>query len=238
MTIERCVLAAHEIDETLQVGNMQSKQVYYPKTCSPQDNLQQLFDTGMDLLFPDVQCKGEYPYYMKRFFEQNNVVLPMQEGDEEVLKKGTVDFMSFSYYSSIVSGYNGDSLKLHTSNLMGAEKNKYVEYSAWDWAIDPIGMRIALNHMYDRYHLPIFISECGFGAYDQVEADGMVHDDYRIDFLQKQLTQVKEAIRDGVEVFGFTAWCPIDLVSQTTSEFSKRYGFVYVDLDDLWQRYV
>ncbi|WP_416351671.1 glycoside hydrolase family 1 protein [[Clostridium] innocuum] len=228
----RCVLAAHEIDETLQVGNMQSKQVYYPKTCSPQDNLQQLFDTGMDLLFPDVQCKGEYPYYMKRFFEQNNVVLPMQEGDEEVLKKGTVDFMSFSYYSSIVSGYNGDSLKLHTSNLMGAEKNKYVEYSAWDWAIDPIGMRIALNHMYDRYHLPIFISKCGFGAYDQVEADGMVHDDYRIDFLQKQLTQVKEAIRDGVEVFGFTAWCPIDLVSQTTSEFSKRYGFVYVDLDD------
>ena len=109
MTIERCVLAAHEIDETLQVGNMQSKQVYYPKTCSPQDNLQQLFDTGMDLLFPDVQCKGEYPYYMKRFFEQNNDVLPMQEGDEEVLKKGTVDFMSFSYYSSIVSGYNGDS---------------------------------------------------------------------------------------------------------------------------------
>ena len=93
-------------------------------------------------------------------------------------------------------------------------------------------MRIALNHMYDRYHLPIFISECGFGAYDQVEADGMVHDDYRIDFLQKQLTQVKEAIRDGVEVFGFTAWCPIDLVSQTTSEFSNRYGFVYVDLDD------
>ena len=93
MTTERCVLAAHEIDETLQVGNMQSKQVYYPKTCSPQDNLQQLFDTGMDLLFPDVQCKGEYPYYMKRFFEQNNVVLTMQEGDEEVLKKGIIIFV-------------------------------------------------------------------------------------------------------------------------------------------------
>lgn len=226
------VIAAHEIDANLKVGNMQSKQVYYPASCKPEDNLQQLFDTSMDLLFPDVQCLGEYPYYMKRFFEQNQIVLPIQPGDDDILKRGVVDFMSFSYYSSIVSGYEGDALKLHTSNLMGSEKNKYLEYSNWDWAIDPIGMRIALNHMYDRYHLPIFISECGFGAYDKVEADGMVHDDYRIDFLCKQLKQVKEAIRDGVDVFGFTAWCPIDLVSQTTSEFSKRYGFVYVDADD------
>lgn len=227
----KSVMIAHEIDPTIKVGNMLSKQIYYPATCKPEDNLQMLLDTQMDTFFTDVTCTGDFPHYMQRIWDEAGVTLPIESGDLEILKKGTVDFVSFSYYSSIISEYHGK-LQLRSFNLMGAKKNEYVQYTDWDWAIDPIGMRIALNHMYDRYHKPIFISECGFGAYDKIEADGMVHDDERIRFLKLQLEQVKEAVKDGVDVIGFTAWSGIDLVSQTTTEFSKRYGFVYVDLDD------
>ena len=226
------VKAAHEISEDLMVGNMLCKGVFYPASCKPEDNLQQLFDMGMENYFTDVQCFGQMPYYMQRFFEEYDITLPIQAGDEKILQEGTIDFISISYYCSVVSSYEDGRIQVHTTDLTSKVKNPYLKYTDWDCTIDSLGMRIGLNQLYDRYHKPIFIAECGLGAYDKVEEDGSINDDYRIAFLKEHINQVKEAIRDGVDIFGFCAWCYIDLVSQTTSEFSKRYGFVYVDADD------
>lgn len=226
------IIEGHKIDKTMKFGNMLSKSVYYPGSNKPEDNLQQQFDIAMDNWFTDVQCKGIFPYYMDRFFKEANVELPIQVGDLEALREGTVDYFTFSYYCSVLSTLEDGRLKLHTTDLTSGKKNEYLTRSDWDWAIDPVGIRIALHQIYDRYRMPILVSECGLGAYDKVEDDGSIIDDYRIEYLKEHIKQVEESIKDGVDVFGFCVWSYMDIVSQTTSEFSKRYGFVYVDADD------
>lgn len=222
---------AHEIIPDAKVGCMLARMATYPATNNPDDVLKAQHLNQMNLFFTDVQARGEYPSYMERYFAENNISIQKEVGDDEILKAHTVDFISFSYYMSLSASANPDG-KQTGGNFMGGVKNEYLETSDWGWQIDPKGLRYTLNDFYSRYELPLFIVENGLGAYDTVTADGKIHDDYRIDYLRKHIEQMKEAIKDGVDLIGYTSWGPIDLISASTSEMSKRYGFIYVDKDD------
>lgn len=222
---------AHEIIPGSQVGCMLARMATYPATNNPDDILKAQKLNQMNLFFTDVHAKGEYPFFMKRYFEEKDIHIQKEVGDDEILKAHTVDFISFSYYMSLSTSSSPEA-QTSSGNLMGGVKNPYLETSDWGWQIDPKGLRYTLNDFYTRYELPLFIVENGLGAYDEVEADGSIHDEYRIDYLRKHIEQMQEAIADGVELLGYTSWGPIDLVSVSTSEMSKRYGFIYVDQDD------
>ncbi len=207
----------------------------YPATCHPDDIMQSITKDHENLFYADVQIRGKYPSYMQRFFKENNIEVIFEEGDEDILRRYTVDFMSFSYYMSSVTRHPNNQTeeqKATAGNLILGEANPYLEASDWGWQIDPVGLRVTLNKFYDHYQIPLFIVENGLGALDTLEEDGSVHDQYRIDYLDKHIKQMYEAIEDGVELMGYTMWGCIDLVSASTSEMSKRYGFVYVDADD------
>ncbi|MEF2966666.1 6-phospho-beta-glucosidase [Paenibacillus sp. M1] len=221
----------HAIIPGAKIGCMLARLESYPATCSPKDVLKALHENQLNLFFTDVQARGEYPGYMERYFAENDIVVRKETGDDEILKAHTVDFISFSYYMSLTISADPNGEKAE-GNLFGGVKNPYLETSDWGWQIDPTGLRITLNHFYDRYHKPLFIVENGLGAYDKVEEDGSVHDGYRIDYLRRHIEQMKETIADGVDLIGYTSWGPIDLISMSTSEMSKRYGFIYVDQDD------
>ncbi|WP_138495849.1 glycoside hydrolase family 1 protein [Paenibacillus pinistramenti] len=222
---------AHEIIPGSQVGCMLARMETYPYSCNPEDIRLAQFENQINLFFTDVHARGKYPNYMARYFAENNVELKFEPGDEEILLAHPVDFISFSYYMTVTKSVDATAEQT-AGNLAGGVKNPYLEASDWGWEIDPIGLRVTLNKFWDRYQKPLFIVENGLGAYDKVEEDGSIHDSYRIDYLSKHIAQMKEAIKDGVDLIGFTSWGPIDLVSMSTSEMSKRYGFIYVDLDD------
>jgi 6-phospho-beta-glucosidase len=227
----RAVKACHEIIPEAMIGCMLARMEVYPETCSPDDVLAALEEDQKNLFFTDVQVRGYYPSFMLSYFEKNNIKINMLPGDEEILLQHPVDFLSFSYYMTMVTSGNPDRLK-EKGNFFSGIKNPYLEASDWGWQIDPKGLRITLKKMYDRYQVPLFIVENGLGAYDKVEEDGSINDDYRIDYLRAHIEQMGEAINDGVEVMGYTSWGCIDLISASTSEMSKRYGFIYVDQDD------
>jgi 6-phospho-beta-glucosidase len=182
------------------------------------------------LLFADVQVRGHYPAYAARFLTDENVQLEIAPEDEDILKN-TVDFVSFSYYMSTCESVSGG--EVGGGNLMIGKKNPFLKESEWGWQIDPQGLRYILNYFYDRYQKPLFIVENGLGAVDQLVDDGQggktVIDDYRIAYMNDHLVQVAEAIADGVEIWGYTSWGCIDMVSASTAEMKKRYGFIYVD---------
>ncbi|HEM5141293.1 TPA: 6-phospho-beta-glucosidase [Streptococcus suis] len=224
--------AAHEIDPENKVGCMLARMENYAATCNPDDVLAALKKDQENLFYTDVQVRGTYPSYMKRFFKENNIQVVFEPGDETVLKQYPVDFMSFSYYMTSITRALPDKNKATAGNLILGEANPYLEASDWGWQIDPVGLRITLNKLYDRYQVPLFIVENGLGALDKVEEDGSIEDSYRIAYLEKHIQQMYEAIEDGVELMGYTPWGCIDLVSASTSEMSKRYGFIYVDADD------
>ena len=227
----KAVKLCHEMLPEAKIGCMLARQESYPKTCHPKDVWESLQADHNNLFFTDVQVRGEYPAYTARFFEENNIHLQYEDGDAQILKEGKVDFLSFSYYMSAVSTHETLGEATH-GNMMFGVKNPYLEYSEWGWAIDALGLRITLNKLYDRYQVPLYIVENGLGAKDEPDAKFWVEDDYRIDYLRKHIIAMKEAIQDGVELMGFTPWGCIDLVSASTSEMSKRYGFIYVDADD------
>lgn len=224
--------AAHEIDPENKVGCMLARMENYAATCNPDDVLAALKKDQENLFYTDVQVRGVYPSYMKRFFKENNIQVVFEPGDEAILKQYPVDFMSFSYYMTSITRALPDKDKATAGNLILGEANPYLEASDWGWQIDPVGLRITLNKLYDRYQVPLFIVENGLGALDKVEEDGSIEDSYRIAYLEKHIQQMYEAIEDGVELMGYTPWGCIDLVSASTSEMSKRYGFIYVDADD------
>ena len=214
--------AAHEISSDLQIGMMLGDDTRYPATCKPEDVFAATRCNQMNLYFySDVLCQGEYPGYAARFFHDHDITFDVTEEDLKLLKENTVDFLSFSYYFT----------KVTSADPEVSEDNPYLEKSIWGWAIDPLGFRNSLNHYWDRYHLPMFIAENGLGALDEV-VDGKVHDDYRIAYLKGNIAAMKEAIKDGVEVFGYASWGPIDIISCSQGEMSKRYGYIYVDIDD------
>lgn len=229
LATERC----HRIIPNSQVGCMISYQLLTPYSCDPDDIQATVENQRTSLFFSDVQARGKYPFYAKRMFEDKKVELTIEDGDLDIIKAHPVDFVSFSYYmSSAISAYP-EKLENAVGNLItGGIKNPYLESSEWGWQIDPKGLRTALNQLYDRYQKPLFIAENGLGAEDVIAKNGQINDTYRIDYLQKHLTQVNEALHDGVDVLGYTAWGCIDIVSASTSQMSKRYGFIYVDQDD------
>lgn len=229
----RATKLAHEIDPQNKVGCMVAYFTTYAHTCDPEDNIvAQEEDRMRNLFYLDVMSKGEYPYFAKTYFEKHNIQLVTLESDFEELKATQADYIGMSYYNSMISSAHSDKLELTSGNVMNVLKNPYLEASDWGWQIDPVGMRHTLHHVYDRYQKPIFILENSMGSFDKVEEDGSIHDPYRVDYLRKHIEQMKIAIEEGVEMIGYTMWGPIDIVSSSTSEMSKRYGFIYVDQDD------
>lgn len=224
---------AHEIIKDSKVGCMVTKLLTYPETCNPLDIYLAQSDNRNNMFYSDVQVFGEYPKYVLNYLKRNNFNIAFREGDEAILKQYPVDFVSFSYYMSMVESIEADKREKVGGNVATGVKNKYLQTSDWGWQIDPIGLKVALIDLYDRYHLPLFIVENGLGAFDKIEPDGSINDDYRIEYLKEHLKQVAEAIEEGVECMGYTSWGCIDLISAATSQMSKRYGFIYVDSDDL-----
>ncbi len=225
------VKACHEIIPDAKIGNMLLGGLVYPLTCKPDDVLEALQENRAWQFFGDVQCRGAYPGYMLRFFRDNGITLEITEADREALKS-TIDFISFSYYMTGCVTTDDELNQQARGNILSMVPNPHLASSEWGWQIDPVGLRTLLNVLWDRYQKPLFIVENGLGAKDKPDADGMVQDDYRISYLNDHLVQVREAIEDGVEVMGYTSWGPIDLVSASRAELSKRYGFIYVDRDD------
>ncbi|UXR76435.1 MULTISPECIES: glycoside hydrolase family 1 protein [unclassified Staphylococcus] len=219
-----------EINPNAQMGCMLARMKHYPYTCHPEDVLKAQQQDQMNLMYTDVHARGEYPNYYKQFLAENNIELAIKDGDLALLKQYPVDYISFSYYMSLLSSHKPEG-ETTAGNLMNSLKNPYLEASDWGWQIDPIGLRVVLNEFWDRYRKPLFIVENGLGAIDEV-IDGTVHDDYRINYLRQHIEQMKKAVEDGVDLMGYLAWGPIDLISMSTSEMSKRYGFIYVDQDD------
>lgn len=226
----KAVLAGHEINPNFKIGCMIQYPTTYPKTCHPNDVLAQRFHMMPNYYYTDVMCKGYYTNLCTAQLKRLGVTLRMEEGDAELLKAGKVDYIAFSYYfSSIASSQDGVNIKVERSN-------PYLERNDWDWPIDPTGLRIALNELYDRYAVPLFIVENGLGAIDKIEEDGSIQDDYRIKFLGDHIQAMRQAIElDDVDVIGYTCWGPIDIISVGTGEMRKRYGFIYVDKDDSGQ---
>lgn len=223
---------AHSHYPDVQVGNMDCFILSYPETCDPKDQLANL--DKMNLLnwyCGDVQVRGSYPSFAQKIWNELGVELTFEPQDLEILKKGRVDFMSFSYYCTSVTSTH-DTLEKTEGNISFGSKNPYLTASEWGWQIDPTGLTIALREIYARYQIPLFIVENGLGAKDVLEADGTVHDTYRIDYLKSHVQAIKDAVECGVDVMGYTWWGPIDIISASTGEMAKRYGFIYVDKDD------
>ena len=225
----KAVQLGHSINPDFKIGCMIAFGKQYPYTCNPDDVLlAQQKEEFSNFLCGDVQVRGAYSGFAKRFFKENNIEIKMEEGDLEILKNGIVDFYTFSYYMTNCVSTNPD-VETTGGNLSMGLKNPYLEASDWGWQIDPIGLRTTLNEIYNRYQIPMMVVENGLGAVDTVEEDGSINDDYRINYLKAHIEQMKEAIGDGVELWGYTPWGCIDLVSAGTGEMKKRYGFIYVD---------
>ena len=226
------VKLAHEISPDFQVGCMLAAGSVYPYSCNPADVWESMKKDRENYFFIDVQVRGRYPSYAEKYLERQGIHLEMMEEDAKILQEHTVDFISLSYYNSRCVRADGQG-EAAGGNVFASAKNPYLECSQWGWPIDPMGFRITLNALYDRYQKPLFVVENGLGAVDVPKEDGTVCDDYRIDYLRshiKAMTAAEE--EDGVELIGYTPWGCVDLVSATTGEMSKRYGFIYVDKDD------
>lgn len=223
---------AHEIDPDNQIGCMLAAGETYPNTPNPADVFKALETNREGYFFIDVQSRGAYPNYAKRLFKAKNIVLAMGPDDEAILKANTVDFISFSYYSSRLVSADPVVNEQTEGNVFASLKNPYLKTSEWGWQTDGLGLRTTMNQLYDRYQKPLFIVENGLGARDTVTADGQIHDDYRISYLQENITAMGQAIADGVPCIGYTSWGCIDLVSAGSGEMDKRYGYVYVDRDN------
>ncbi|EPC7978935.1 6-phospho-beta-glucosidase [Yersinia enterocolitica] len=223
---------AHEVNPDNQVGCMLAGGNFYPRTCKPEDVWAALEKDRENLFFIDVQARGAYPAYTKRLFREKGISIATQVGDDDILKH-TVDFVSFSYYASRCASADMNDHNSSAANIVKSLKNPHIQASEWGWGIDPLGLRITMNMMYDRYQKPLFLVENGLGAKDEINPQGEIEDDYRISYLREHIKAMAEAIDDGIPVIGYTSWGCIDLVSASTGEMSKRYGFVYVDRDDL-----
>ena len=231
----------HEKIPGSKVGCMLTKLTYYPYTCKPEDVLQAQQDMRSTYCYSDTQVFGEYPAYLLSKFKNEGIHIQMEADDLKIMKQYPVDFVSFSYYSSSCVAKDDQGLKKTAANTMTAIKNPYIPSSDWGWQIDPIGLRVSLVDLYDRYRKPLFIVENGLGAKDEL-VNGTVEDDYRIEYFDAHFREMLNAIEiDGVDLMGYTSWGCIDIVSESTKQMSKRYGFIYVDANDdgegTYQRY-
>ncbi len=228
----RAVKMAHAKMPDAMVGCMLAAGQYYPYSCNP-DDIWKGFEKDRDnYFFIDVQARGAYPVWAWKRMEKEGVKLDCTEEDIQILKDGTVDYISFSYYCSRCTSADPEVIKNHARGnaVFEAVVNPYLKASDWGWQIDPLGLRVTMNTLYDRYEKPLFIVENGFGAADVVEEDGVIHDLYRISYLKAHIEAMKQAVEeDGITLLGYTSWGCIDLISASTGEMKKRYGFIYVD---------
>ncbi|MGT2935886.1 glycoside hydrolase family 1 protein [Streptococcus castoreus] len=224
----KAVLLGHEMMPDSQFGAMYAMSELYPATCKPEDIFQRLQARRENWFFIDIMGRGYYPSYSKSLLQRRGVTeIEMDDADVQVLKDGQLDFISFSYYRSNITQAGDEWFNV------GGSPNPYLPVTSWGWSVDPLGLRHVMNEIYDRIQKPLFIVENGMGAIDQVDENGYVEDDYRIDYLKNHLRHMADAINiDGVDCIGYTMWGPIDLVSLSTGEMKKRYGFIYVDMDD------
>lgn len=230
----KAVIMAHKMMPDAMVGCMLAAGQFYPFSCNPDDVYKGMEADRDNYFFTDVQARGEYPVWALKRMEKANVKLTISEEDKKTLKEGTVDFISFSYYSSRCVSADPEVCKNYAKGnaVFASVKNPYLKASEWGWQIDPLGLRITCNTLYDRYNKPLFIVENGLGAKDIIE-DGKIHDAYRIDYMREHIKAMNAVINeDGIPLLGCTFWGIIDLVSASTGEMSKRYGMIYVDLDD------
>lgn len=227
------VRLARELAPHASMGSMILDVSVVPRTTSPEDNLAALQYMQQAMSFSDVMVRGQIPGFVHRYLREAGLTLPERPGDAELLREHTIDFLAVSYYSSEVVA-TGDSMFEAGAWEPGAtaSRNELLQRTDWGWQIDPVGLRTALNRYWDRYQIPLMIAENGIGAIDQVGEDGVVDDQYRIDYLRRHLEQLREAIHDGVDVLGYHPWSPIDIISAGTSEMKKRYGFIHVDQSD------
>ena len=226
---------AREVNKDIKMGCMSIYATMYTMDADPANVMATVERNRMFNYFcNDVQVRGEYPSYALKYFEQNGITLDIQPGDLEVIKEHTVDYLSFSYYMSAANSTKKEHLgESSQGNFLGGVKNPFLEASDWGWEVDPVGLRIALCDLYGRYGVPLYISENGLGAHDIVDENFYVNDEYRIDYLRRHIAEMEKAINiDGVDLFAYTPWGCIDLVSASTGEMAKRYGFIYVDWND------
>ncbi|MFC0278051.1 6-phospho-beta-glucosidase [Enterococcus devriesei] len=229
----KAIELGHKINPDFEIGCMIAMVPIYPYSCSPSDMMAATVAMQRRYWFTDVHCKGRYPSYMKRYFERKEFELDITAEDESQLTKGTVDYIGFSYYMSFAIKDHDKGPAYDYDEAHDLVKNPYVKASEWGWQIDPTGLRYAMNWFNDRYELPLFIVENGFGAVDEITEDGGIHDEYRIEYLREHIEAMQEAvIYDGIDLMGYTPWGFIDLVSAGTGEMKKRYGFIYVDKDN------
>ena len=220
----RATALARTIDPDVHIGVMLCHGNADPASPRPGDVLAALQQNQMEYFFSDVALRGRYPGFAHRFFADRDIKVSFAPGDEDDLAAGTADYLAFSYYYTRIVSADG----LAAGHL---DDNPHLERSEWGWAVNPIGLRVACNQYYDRYQVPVMVAENGLGCRDEL-VDGTVHDDYRISYLRDHVAALRDAVADGVPVVGYFPWGPIDIVSCSSSEMSKRYGFVYVDLDD------
>lgn len=222
-----------EIDPEAQIGSMLAAGDYYPYSSNPEDVREAQIANQENFFFLDVQSRGEYPRWSLNKFKKLGIDLDITDEDRRILRENTVDFISFSYYSSRTSKADTEGVDTNTGNAAGGVVNPYLERSEWGWMIDPIGLRVVMNTIWDRYQKPLFLVENGLGARDVLEADDAIHDDYRIEYLKEHIDVIQTTIEeDGIPLLGYTMWSVIDLVSSSGGEMGKRYGLIYVDKDD------
>lgn len=221
----------HEIIKDSKMGCMLTKLTTYPNTCNPNDVLLSLSSNLGNYSHADIQIFGEYPKLHKAFLKNLGIEIKMEDSDEIILKENTADYLAFSYYMSRTESADSTKEKTAGNTIMGV-KNPYLPSTEWGWQIDPVGLRISLIELYDRYRIPLMIVENGMGAKDVVLEDGTIHDSYRIEYFKEHIIEMRKAVDMGVDLLGYTSWAPIDCISVSTSQMSKRYGFIYVDQDD------
>ncbi|MFD2706978.1 6-phospho-beta-glucosidase [Salibacterium lacus] len=227
------IQSGRTINPDFEFGCMLAAGEIYPYRPHPSDVLKAQQENYEQYMFIDVQAKGVYPWFTERLFQDKNVQLSMEKGDEQILQENTVDFISFSYYSSRLTSADPEILQNEThGNAFSTLKNPHLNASEWGWQIDPTGLRITMNSLYDRYEKPLFIVENGLGAKDSINENGTIEDNERISYMRDHLVQIEKAINDGIPVIGYTSWGCIDIVSAGTGEMKKRYGFIYVDRDN------
>jgi 6-phospho-beta-glucosidase len=224
---------AKEINPNNKIGCMFAAGSAYPYSCDPKDVWEALKVNQENYFFVDIQSRGKYPNYALKTFQHKGITIVMEENDEQILSKYPVDFISFSYYNSRCIANKNSNAELTDGNLFATAKNPYLKTSEWGWPIDPLGLRITLNEVYDRYQKPMIIVENGLGAVDTINDNGKIKDTYRIQYLSDHIKAIKLAIEeDGVDLFGYTAWAACDIISASSGEMKKRYGFIYVEADD------
>lgn len=222
----------HEMIPGSKMGCMLTKLTTYPNTCNPNDVLLALNSNLNNYYHADIQILGEYPRLYKKQLENDGIVIRKEKEDDALLKKYTSDYLAFSYYMSRTESADDSKEQTSGNTIMGV-KNPYLPSTDWGWQIDPVGLKISLLELQDRYNVPLIIVENGMGAHDELTEDGKIHDSYRIDYLKAHIQQSLEAVELGVDLFGYISWAPIDSISVSTSQMSKRYGYIYVDQDDL-----